>query len=230
MVKNTRKIPHSKGRELTPEGVHNARLVGFYDLGTQKTKYKGAERETRQCNLAFEMIDLEASNGEPLVEYKLYTYSDSPRGNFMKDLANWQQVKDGNFDPQTLLDKPAIVTVKHNETENGTYCQLSIGAVTAKIAKSMDKAREPLRAFFLDEDGFDQKVFKALPQHIQTKISASPEYVEIYKTMAEKELPFKKTSNGVRSRQDKIVTKDKGVTKKIPAIPDKKETARKRSR
>lgn len=174
----TRRIPKSSGRELAPEGVHNAVLVQFIDLGTQPSNNPDWEAK-RQCQLAFELVDEKTKDGRAIVEYKQYTYSDSTKGNFMKDLKAWLGIKDGNFDMDEALGKPANITVQHKVTEKGTFANITnISAVPAKDAKRVRKPTEPLRSLYLDE-AFDEETFAALPQHIQNKIATSPEYVEV---------------------------------------------------
>lgn len=185
----TRRIPKSSGRELAPEGVHNAVLVQFIDLGTQPSNNPDWEAK-RQCQLAFELVDQKTKDGRAIVEYKQYTYSDSSKGNFMKDLKAWLGIKDGNFDMDEALGKPAMITIQHKVTEKGTFANITnVGGVPKGL--KVRKPTEPLRSLYLDS-GFDEETFAALPQHIQNKIASSPEYVEVQTPRQQKKVAVKR--------------------------------------
>lgn len=172
-------IPKGSGaRELTPEGVHNANCVQVIDLGTQTVTFKGEERQSRQVQLAFELADEKTSEGNAFVSYRKYTYSSSPKSNLMKDLRAWlgKDKVTGDFEMDTLLGKPAMITIEHSETERGTFANITnIGG----LAKGMKpkKPTEPLRSLYLDES-FDSATFEELPEFLKEKIMVTKEYEE----------------------------------------------------
>lgn len=175
----SRRIPKSNGtREAAPEGTYPAILVGFYDMGTQVTTYQGNEREVRQCQFKWEFPELKTKDGKAICEYSKYTYSDSPKGNLMKDLKSWKNIKDGNVDPDTLLGQPALVTVTHSDKPDGSgvWVNLSVGGVPKGM--KVKKPTEPIQSLYLDE-GFDEEVFNSLPQWMQEKIASTKEYETI---------------------------------------------------
>lgn len=193
-----RTIPKGFTRELAPEGVHLAVLVQFIDLGTQPNS-NPEWSDARKCQLAFECTDLRSKEGKAIVEYKQYTFSDSPKGTLMKDLKSWLNVKDGNYDMSDALGKPAMITITHKTTDKGTFSNISNISGLPRGVK-IKKATEPLRAFFLDDD-FDEAAFKQLPQHIQTKIADSPEYQEL---LAEKMSAKSQRRNSAPSSQRNV--------------------------
>lgn len=177
------RIPKSSGRELAPEGTHNAVCVAVVDLGTQPSEQWG---DKRKVQLAFELVDEKTSKGEAMVVYRQYTFSPSPKGNLIKDLRAWQgkdAVKE-DFDMDELLGKPASVTVEHNDTERGIFANISnIGSLPKGV--KVKKPTEPLRSLYLD-DSFDQDAFDELPDFLKEKIMVTKEYAEISKPAPKK--------------------------------------------
>jgi hypothetical protein len=173
------KIPQTKKREAAPEGTHNAVCVGVVDLGTQESTYKGDTKQQRKISLAWQLVDEQTSEGEPIVVYRKYTYSDSPKSSFMKDLKAWMGVKDGDFDVANLLGKGCLITIENNEAENGnTYSNVvSVSGVPKGV--KIAKPSVPLKSFFLDEEEFDEDAFDELSDVTKGIIAQSPEYIAL---------------------------------------------------
>ena len=168
-------IPKGSARELAPEGVHNAVCIQVIDLGTQPSEQWG---DKRKVQLAFELVEERTTDDKAIVAYRQYTFSASPKGNLMKDLKAWLGAKSvsGEMDMDDLLGKAASVTIEHNETEKGTFANITNLGGLAKGAK-VKKHTEPLRSLYLDES-FDADTFEALPDFLKEKIMVTKEYEE----------------------------------------------------
>lgn len=171
----------SKERELPSEGSQNAICIQVIDLGTQPS---GEWGDKRKVQLAFECVDEQTSDDRAMVVYKPYTFTDSEKGNLMKDLKGWGVKAAGDFDMDELLNKPAILTIEHAQTDRGTFANI---ANIAGLPKGMKvrKATEPVRSLYLDEN-FDEDTFNALPEWLRNKIASSPEYAECMKPKLKK--------------------------------------------
>jgi hypothetical protein len=174
------KIPTGKKRESAPEGTHNAVCVNITDLGTQTTNFKGEEKTARKILLGWQLVDELTEDGEPILVYKRYTYSDSAKATLMKDLKSWVGVKSGaDFDIATLLGKGCLVSVENNEADNGNvYSNVTSVAGVPKGVK-VGKPSVALKSFFLDEEEFDEDAFDELSDKLKETIAASPEYIAL---------------------------------------------------
>jgi hypothetical protein len=180
------KIPAARPREQAAEGTHIAVCTSVIDLGTQASEQWG---DRHKVSLGFELVEEKTSDGKAMVVYKQYTYTNSPKGNLMKDLKAWLGVKNGDFDMDNCLGKPASVTIEHSETDRGTFANITNIASLPKGTK-VRKATEPLVSFYLDET-FDEDVYNGLSEYLRNKIAASPEYAEIMEGAAAKKKPKK---------------------------------------
>lgn len=167
-------IPKGANRELVPEGTHVAVCVQVIDLGTQSSEQWG---DKRKVQLAFELVDERTTDDKAMVCYRQYTFSASPKGNLMKDLKGWiGKEAVGEFDMDNLLGKAASITVEHNETDKGTFANITNIAGLPKGSK-VKKSTEPLRSLYLDET-FDADTFEVLPDFLKEKIMVTKEYEE----------------------------------------------------
>ena len=163
-----------KARELPTEDSHFANCVQVIDLGTQDGGQWGPKRKVQ---LAFEIADEETSDGGALVVYRQYTFTDSQKGALMRDLKAWLKLSSGEgFDMEDCLGKPALIGVEHNETDKGTFANVTSVSAVPKGSK-VRKPTEEIKSLFLD-DNFDREVFESLPEFLQNKIADSPEYEE----------------------------------------------------
>ena len=165
------KIPQGSRRELAPEGTHNAVCIQVIDLGTQPSEKWG---DKRKVQLAWQLVDEETKEGKAVVTYKRYTFSSSPKSSLMIDLKAWMGIKGRDFEMDNCLGKPCLLTIEHSETENGTYDNVTNLSGLPKGVK-VKKHTEPLKSLYLDSE-FDKDVFEDLPDFLQAKILATPEY------------------------------------------------------
>ena len=168
-------VNDSKDRELCPEGTHNAVCVTILDLGTQAHEKWG---DKRKLNVAFE-VDEEDEEGKRFIVFKTYTASLAQKASLTADLKSWLGIKiekGEEFDMDTILNKPGMVTIVHNESTDGKV-YANVDTIT-----SLPKGIKPLKpnaevvSMYLEEGSFDQEVFDNLPDFIQDKIKVTEEY------------------------------------------------------
>lgn len=169
----------AKEREQCPEGTYNAVCVGIVDLGTQTSTFNGKTKEARKVSFTFEIQGEEDSEGNPFYVYRKYTMSLAPKSSFAKDLKTWMNktvAKGESFEIDTLLGKPCLITITHNEGDGGAvYANISGIAAPMKGTK-VAKPKAELLSFYMDGDRLDTATFDQLPQYIQGVIAESPEF------------------------------------------------------
>lgn len=164
------KIPKTKW-EQAPAGTHAARCIGFVDLGTHMVAFQQQEpKETRLCRIYYDLVNLKTKDGKNMVVFQKYTYSPSPKGNLMKTLKSWLNVKDANFDMADLIGKPALVKVE--ESKSGEYTNVTTVMEVPKGTK-VKESNEQTHMLFLEPDDFDINEFNELPEGLQGTIMDS---------------------------------------------------------
>lgn len=171
-------IPQTKW-ELAPEGTHVAIGAKFIDLGTQTVKaFKEGEedKEVRQCLVVWDLPNEKTSTGANVTVRKKYTYGTSSNGNFFKDICAWFGLKSlAGFDVDSIIGKPAMVTVQHSD--NGNYANVKSVTSVPKGTK-VPKSTEPQYALHLTPEDFDPAVFNELSENMQGIIANTKEYLE----------------------------------------------------
>jgi hypothetical protein len=182
----------SQAFKKVPAGVHVARCVGVYDLGTQEVVFKGEAKMQHKIQLTWEVLG-EDENGVPMTTdgpdgkehplqiSKRYTLSLNEKAGMRRDLAAWRG-RDFNaeelaaFDVSKLLGAYCMLNVQHDESPNGkTYANVaSITPLPSALAKA--KPASDTKPVQFDIDAFDQKVFDSLPEFTQKAIRESVEF------------------------------------------------------
>lgn len=170
------KIPQSKSREHVEAGTYLATCISVTDYGTQKST-NPKFGDSRKVSIGFELAEEKTSDGKAMTYHKLYTFSNSPKSNLMKDLRAWLGVKTGDFDMDEVLRKPAMIGIEHKENDGNTYVNVTTVAGVPKGTK-LPKPTEPIRSLYLFPETFDKDVFDVMPEWVQKKIAESPEYAE----------------------------------------------------
>lgn len=169
-------IPKGKERELPSEDTHNAVLVQILDIGTQPSsnpKFK----PSRRVLLGYEVIGQKTEEGDAFVVFKNYNFTDNPSSNLMKDLKAGFGLKGPKVDIDHALAKPCMITIEHNETDQGTFANISNVSGLPKGLKP-GKHTTPLKTLYLDPKLFDQATFDSLGDKLKAKIAGSAEYAE----------------------------------------------------
>lgn len=177
------KAPKGSGRELAPEGTHQAVCIQVLDLGTQPS---GEWGDKRKIQWGFELLDEATEQGEPFTIYMNMTFSASNRSTMAKHLKVWQGVEDASeFEQGDLLGKNGLITIVHNDSEKGTFANVQ---TIAPLTKNMKPKKSTLDHVLLslDPDEFDEDVYNDLPDFIKEKIAGSPEWAEVMKPKMKK--------------------------------------------
>lgn len=175
------KIPKGKQkeRELPEAGTHNAVCISIIDFGTHPGSATYPD-EKRLVNIGFQLVDEQTSEGKAMCVYRQFTFSSHAKSKLMGFVIPWLGLKEKDledFDMDTMLGKPALVTVKITENDKGEYANIDNISALPKGAAKIKKATEPIKSFYLDEEEpFNKDTFDDLPEWMRNKIASSPEY------------------------------------------------------
>lgn len=170
--------------ELVPEGNHVAVCVQIIDLGSHMESFdKKPEKLVRKIRIGWEIAEEVRNDGKPHIISKTYNYSGNEKSTFRKDLESWRGAKFteeeiGNFRISNLLNKGCMLNVVHKENNERTYSNILSIARMPKGMQSPESHSEPV-FFSLEPDEFSRDVYEALPEYLQEKITASPEWTNI---------------------------------------------------
>jgi hypothetical protein len=167
------KLYASQAIDYTPasEGTHIARCLRVIDLGTQDTEYQGKQMERPQVILQFVLLDEEIAN--PVVT-KRYTASLHPQSGLRKDLEAWVGKINLEFSLSSLLNKPCLVSISHNQKDNRVYANVS---GVSSVPKGFDVPELPpqYQPLIFDLSKPDRAVFELLPVRMRGDILRSKE-------------------------------------------------------
>ena len=170
-----------------PPGSYIARCISVIDLGTQVSNGKFGEKAAHKVRLSWEVFG-DDDDGQPLVVNdmpmtvsKEYTVSLHEKAALRRDLAAWRgrdftDEERRGFDIDKLLGVYALINVTHDTGSNGkTYANIAgIAPIPKAMAASKPAGVHPLTR--LDLDAPDMSVFEALPEWLQKRIEAAPEW------------------------------------------------------
>ena len=167
-----------------PGGTYMAVCIYSLGIGEQLCKYKDSTRYNNQVMIGFELIGQTVEidgKQEPRVLGRTFNIAKSQNSGLRKFLGSWmgKALTDDeymSFDTNTLLGKPAMLSVVLNDT--GEYANID-GIMQIPAGISEPKATITPYWFDLD-DGFDQAAFEKLPEWAQEKIKKSTEYQKLY--------------------------------------------------
>ena len=172
-----------------PPGLHLARCYRIIDLGTQKTNWKGQEKELRKVMIQFEVHSIDddgnpllTDKGEPLSISKNYTLSLNEKANLSLDLESWRGAsftaeERKGFELKKLLGVWAMISVTKSVGHDGKeYTNISnINPVPANIKKAgLPDPHNDAKLFSIDSP--DMELFENLGNRLKEKISSSPEW------------------------------------------------------
>lgn len=181
--------------EPVPEGSYIAICVGVYDIGVQKTEYKGEVKESPKLAIIWELpeevIQGGSHEGEPRLISKMYTASLGDRSNLKADLESWRgraftdEEMEG-FDLVNILGKACMVQIIHSQNNGRTYANIKAVTPVYKGVPTPQPTNE-LKAFDLDSESWLWELDHGnLPEWIVKKVKES----ETYKNrMAEEKMP-----------------------------------------
>lgn len=166
---------------IHPAGVVAARATRIIDLGHQRTEYKGEVKDSHKILIQWESEQLMEDGehaGKPFLISQRYTASLSEKAVLRKDLESWRGRKFTpaeleRFDLKTVLGKPCMLNIVHNETGGKTYANIS-SIMPLPASMTAPKAVGDL-IFFSFED-FDSATFAKLSENLQKTISEAKEF------------------------------------------------------
>ena len=170
-----------------PPGSYVARCISVIDLGTQVSNGKFGEKAAHKVRLSWEVFGDDDDgqpltvNDMPMTVSKEYTVSLHEKAALRRDLAAWRgrdftDEERRGFDIDRLLGAYALINVTHDTGGNGkTYANVAgIAPVPKAMASAKPTGVHPLTRFDLDAP--DMEVFDALPEWLQKRIQAAPEW------------------------------------------------------
>lgn len=167
-----------------PGGTYMAVCIYSLGIGEQLCKYKDSTRYNNQVMIGFELIGQTVEidgKQEPRVLGRTFNIAKSQNSGLRKFLGSWigKALTDDeymSFDTNTLLGKPAMLSVVLNDT--GEYANID-GIM--QIPAGIPEPKATITPYWFDlDDGFDQAAFEKLPEWAQEKIKKSTEYQKLY--------------------------------------------------
>lgn len=174
-----------------PPGAYVARCFQVIDLGTQTSTGQYGEKSSHKLRLAWE-IHGEDDDGQaltihiegkamPMTVNKDYTVSLHEKASLRKDLVAWRgrnfsEEEAKAFDVSKLLGAYVLINITNSVSNNGkTYANVAgLSPLPKALAATKPAGVHPLQQFDLDNP--DWEVFESLPQWLQDRIKAAPEY------------------------------------------------------
>lgn len=194
---------------LPPEGLHNARVSRFLELGTQDTDWG----EKFKCQISYTLVDETAvfneEDGEQnFVLHRTYNKSlgsGSDMGKAVRAILGKDYVNDAEeIEMDEILDQPCKVMVEYSDDEE--YANIIKVFPWKKSDGKCAKLPDDPMSCYLDEN-FDQSVFDTLPEWIQETMATSPEGEELIEEgLMEWEDPkpkSKKKGKGAKAKSSK---------------------------
>lgn len=194
-------LPQKTQRELVPEGNYPARIYELIELGTIEGSWMGEVKFTHKVRIGFELptekrVFDEKKGEQPFVISKEMALSFGDLAGLRKviEAVEGKKLTDAeavDYDVETILGKPLLVTVKHSEpTQEGV--QYANVAVYSPLIKGLTV--EPLtnKIKLLTFEKWDDNLFQSLPDFLKEKIQSSPEY----KNRGKFEMPTVKVDTG----------------------------------
>lgn len=169
-----------KPKELVPVGAHVAILYSIIELGTMTGEYMGETKTQRKIRLTWELPDEKREfDGEmkPMVIGKKYTISLFEQAKLrpvvVGMLGSLSEKEEEEFDIKSLLGKPCMVQVTHEEYNGNKYA--NVASVT-QLPKSIPAPVQFNPSQYLDyKEGWDDEVFNKLPKFVQEQMGESEE-------------------------------------------------------
>lgn len=180
-----------KPRELVPAGAHIAILYSAVELGTMEVEFNGEKKKQRKIRLTWElpeeMRDFDGVQ-KPMVIGKTYTISLFEQAKLrpivVGMLGSLTEEEEENFNIKSLLGKPCMLQVTHEDFNGKKYA--SVVSAT-QLPKSVPAPVQFNETQYFDYAEFDQETYDKLPAFVKDKMAESDEM---------------KTRNGFAAKED----------------------------
>lgn len=166
------------------EGTHIAIVNALVDLGVQPgtDKYPAQKRkvyvgfEFPKCIIDFPARDDKPSSKSPAREGRFMALTMNEKASFRKMIASLRgkpfasDREAENFDLQTILGMPCMISVSHKVVGDKTYCNLGDPVPLIEGMTLTDTLAKP--ALFYDTDAHDSASYDALPDWMKKIVDA----------------------------------------------------------
>lgn len=158
-------------REQPEEGVHFARVVGICDLGHQPGfVWAGGEADSAyKMELTYELVNAKMEDGRPFWVSEEVTNSDNERS---KLRARVVATKSSFEDLGSMIDRPVMVTVEHNEKG---YAKITNVAGVPTGTEVAPLSNDPVLFSIYDEDP-NLEVFRSFPEFKRNKFTSALDF------------------------------------------------------
>lgn len=184
-----------------PEGQHISRLVGIFDMGTQRMEFQGAVKYMPKVYLQFEVY-AENEKGEPITDEEGnpflvgqdFTASMARNSHLLPFVQGWRgkplEEADFPFDFSRMLGQYGLMTISHTKSKDGTRTYAVINGlvpVPRPMARNaagdsiLPKGRMVPEFFDLDAEDWAKAydIFeRRLWDKMKEKVQSSPEFQE----------------------------------------------------
>jgi len=163
-----------------PEGNHVARCIHVVDLGTQHSEYQGKPVSRQQVLLTWELPDEPMDDGLPFIVSAFLTNSLSEKSAMRPMLESWRGKKFNDeelrgFDLNNVLNKPAMVSVVHNDKGKAKVSAVAAMPKGGKCAPAVND----IYSYWIEEH--DEKVYDKIGNGLKKMIEASDEWKAMQK-------------------------------------------------
>lgn len=170
-----------------PAGTHLGICYRVLDMGTQQSTFNGETKSAHKVLLTWEIPDERMDDGRPFSISQSYTWSMHEKATLRKALEAWRgqafterDFGPSGFDIKNVLGKACTLSVVHTIKNGSTYANIaSIGKVMKGV--TVPELTNPIVYSWLHDGRFDAAAFASLSSGLQSKIMASPEYIELMK-------------------------------------------------
>lgn len=118
----------SENYELPTVGLHAARLIGIFDIGTHHGEYKGKPNMKRSNFIVWELMDCRTTEGKPFVVGNDFNESLGKNSNWRILLEGWRGRPFADkepFDPFVLLGVACIVNLQLGVSGNKKFVDVT---------------------------------------------------------------------------------------------------------
>jgi len=173
--------------EQLEEGSYPARLYSIIELGTETFKWQDEEKKAKKIRITFEIPGetkefAEGDGEKPYIVSKEFTFSMHPKSNLRPFIEAWTgkfKTDDEAYglDIDDLIGKDGLASVVHNVGKDGRkWLDLSAIVPLPKGMKCAEAFNTPNALYY---ENWDQAAFDVLPEWLQEKMKATPEYKEM---------------------------------------------------
>jgi hypothetical protein len=112
-----------------PAGTHAAVCCDVRDLGILEQTWKGVTKKKHMVLISWQ-INEDRDDGKPYLVSKRYTNSLHEKSTLRKDLQAWRgrpfsDAELKQFDLETIITKPCLLGVMHNDSNGTTYANVT---------------------------------------------------------------------------------------------------------